>query len=90
MIQAEQPYTMVSTEFLRDQTISFTAKGLLGYLIALPNDAEMGKEDVLAMCEKDSISSLESAWSELENARYIEKQTENDMDLYTVYLEPNI
>lgn len=43
----ENPYTMIPSALLRDETISWTALGLLCYLLSLPNDWKVHQVELI-------------------------------------------
>lgn len=62
-------FTILNNEFLRDESLSLKAKGLLAYILSLPDDWKIYFEEV-STHSKDGERAVRSAWKELENAGY--------------------
>ncbi|GAK30711.1 replication protein REP [Weissella oryzae SG25] len=62
-------FTIINNDFLRDKDLTLQAKGLLSYLMMLPDDWVIYFEEV-AKNSKNGIRSTRGAWSELEAAGY--------------------
>jgi len=73
LIKRENPYVMISKEPLHNSVLSFKAKGLLTYLLSLPEDWQVNIAH-LTKVSSDGKSSVRSAIEELEKAGYIEKR----------------
>tara|TARA_R100000231_G_scaffold88806_1_gene67238 strand:- start:355 stop:1011 length:657 start_codon:yes stop_codon:yes gene_type:complete len=70
VVRKNENYTVISNIFLRDIELSLKAKGLLAYLLSLPNDWSVYATE-LANRHKDGITSIYSALNELEQANYL-------------------
>ena len=66
-------YTTIANYHLRDESLTWKAKGLLTYLLHLPDDWEI-KITQLAKASKDKIDSVRSAISELEFFGYVKRE----------------
>lgn len=66
-------YTVISNEVLQDETLSWKARGLLCYLLSLPDNWSIYAEE-LAKHATDGITSTSTAIKELIHAGYITKQ----------------
>jgi hypothetical protein len=88
-------FTMVPNSVLTNKAISLKAKGLMCYLLSLPDDAEI-KKTQLHIALKDGRDAVISAFNELIEARYIiaEKLIDEVLKqfsyIYTIYDEPQI
>ena len=66
------PYVVLNKEFLNDVNLSLKAKGLLSYLLTLPDDWQI-YENELVQHHKDGRDSMTSAIKELMNNWYISR-----------------
>jgi hypothetical protein len=89
----EIPYAQIPNAILRDKSLSFKAKGLLSFLLSLPDDWVIYKLN-LAEYSTDGYTAVASAWDELENAGYVSSTRVTD-ELgrfqgweHTVHFEP--
>lgn len=62
-------FTIISNDFLRDENLSLKAKGLLSYIMSLPDDWKIYFEE-LTEHQKDGITAVRNAWKELETSGY--------------------
>ena len=65
-------YTTISNQLFKDKTISLKAKGLMGYLLSLPNDWDLSINGMVA-CSKEGRAGIASAINELIKYGYIER-----------------
>lgn len=63
-------YTVMSNHHLQDRTLSLKAKGLLSYMLSLPDDWDYSLKGLTVGC-KDGIDSVRSAVHELETKGYL-------------------
>lgn len=63
-------YTVMSNHHLQDKTLSLKAKGLLSYMLSLPDDWDYSLKGLTVGC-KDGIDSVRSAVHELETKGYL-------------------
>ena len=63
-------YTCISNEILQRKDLSLQAKGLLVYLLSLPEDWEVHKTEIWKHC-KNGRDSVFRAWKELQEHGYI-------------------
>ena len=85
-------YTVMSNTHFRDQRLSLKAKGLLSFMLSLPDDWDYTQRGLSATC-KDGVDSIAAAIKELEQAGYISRQRIREhgrlKDIeYTIYEEP--
>lgn len=62
-------FTIISNDFLRDENLSLKAKGLLSYIMSLPDDWKIYFEE-LTEHSTDGERSTRAAWKELEIQGY--------------------
>ena len=88
-------FTMVPNAILQNKALSLKAKGLMCYLLSLPDDAEV-KKTQLHQQLKDGRDAVISAFNELIESQYIvaEQQIDEGTNqfryIYTIYDEPQI
>lgn len=73
----DNPYVMLNKEFLDDSNLSWKSKGLLAYLLSLPDDWQIYESEIVNHA-KDGKDSLKSAIKELIQLGYIERTRERD------------
>lgn len=66
----DNPYVMLNKEFLNNQDLSLKAKGLLAYLLSLPDDWQIYESEIVKH-HSDGKDSLRSAIKELIDSGYI-------------------
>lgn len=67
-IEKNQNYTVMSNHHLRDRNLSYKAKGLLSFMLSLPDDQDYS----LAGFSKESRDGIRSILKELQEHHYIE------------------
>jgi hypothetical protein len=75
----DNPYVMLNKEFLNDDRLSWKAKGLLAYLLSLPDDWQIYEEEI-AVHSKDGIKSTRSGLKELIEYNYINRAQSRTVD----------
>lgn len=68
----DKPYVVLDKKFLNDVNLSMKAKGLLAYLLSLPDDWQIYENEIVQH-HKDGRDSLKSAIKELMDNNYIER-----------------
>lgn len=68
----DNPYIMLNKGFLNNPNLSWKAKGLLAYLLNLPNDWKIHEKEVIAH-SKDGRYSYRKALKELINLGYVHR-----------------
>lgn len=63
-------WTVISNETLQDERLSYKATGLLAYLLSMPDDWRVNRED-LADRKTDGVAAVRSALNELDSAGYL-------------------
>ena len=63
-------YTVMSNHHLQDKRLSLKAKGLLSYMLSLPDDWDYSLKGLTTGC-RDGIDSVRSAVHELEDCGYL-------------------
>lgn len=66
-------YTVMSNYHLQDKKLSLKAKGLLSYMLSLPNDWDYSLKGLTVGC-KDGLDSVRTAVLELEEHGYVRRQ----------------
>lgn len=66
----DNPYVMLNKEFLNNKELSFKAKGLMAYLLSLPDDWKI-RVNHLSTVSKDGKDSVTNAMNELMKLEYI-------------------
>lgn len=69
----DNPYVMLNKTCINDVRLSWKAKGILGYLLSLPDDWQIYQTE-LVKHSADGIKSLASGLKELENYGYLKKE----------------
>lgn len=72
-----QPYTMILNDSIRDSSLSWKARGILCYLLSLPDDWQLYMEE-LESHATDGETALRSGIEELERGGYISKRQLRD------------
>lgn len=76
---SDNPYVQINKKALQDKELSWQAKGLLSYLLSLPNDWQIYQSE-LVRHSTNKIDSLRSIMQELENSGYIEKEEKEKVE----------
>ena len=66
-------YTVMSNHHLQDKRLSLKAKGLLSYMLSLPDDWDYSLKGLTVGC-KDGLDSVRTAVLELEERGYVRRQ----------------
>ena len=77
-------YTTISNHLFKDKTISLKAKGLMAYLLSLPNDWNLSINGIVA-CSKEGRRSIGNTIKELISAGYIERKQVRDKGKFIGY-----
>jgi len=75
VVKKKTDYTVISNVFLRDEKLSLKSKGLLAYVLSLPNDWVLYVSE-LANHHKDGTSAIYSAFKELTELGYVRRKRE--------------
>ena len=75
VVKKKTDYTVISNVFLRDEKLSLKSKGLLAYVLSLPNDWVLYVSEV-ANHHKDGTSAIYSAFKELTELGYVRRKRE--------------
>ena len=73
----DRNYTMLDNTFIRDTRLSWKAKGLMTYLLSLPDDWEIHLSEI-EQHATDGMGSLRSAVNELKKFGYLKSETRKD------------
>ena len=66
----DNPYVMINKLGIQDPNLSWAAKGLLAYLLSLPDDWKFNVKGLCLLC-KESKLAVTNALKELEENRYL-------------------
>ena len=79
MKNRNNPYVMIDKEIFENRTLSWKAKGLLGYLLSRPDDWIVRMTD-LAKRSSEGMAAVRTAVKELEEAGYMVRRRGQDDD----------
>ena len=65
-------YSVISNDFIRRKDLSWKAKGILTYILTLPDDWKINLNEITTHAT-DGDKSFRSGWKELETAGYIKR-----------------
>lgn len=91
-VEKNKNYTVMSNIHLRDKNLSYKAKGLLSFMLSLPDDWDYSINGLVSL-SKERVKAVRSAIKELEDNKYLVREKnklENgrfDYD-YIIYEEP--
>lgn len=74
----EHPYSMIANTAIRDSRLSWKARGVLVYILSMPNDWTIWQSELANHSEQDGRESLETAIDELKEHGYITVEVERD------------
>ncbi len=88
-IDKTKNYTVMGNFHLRDKTLSYKAKGLLSFMLSLPEDWDYSVNGLVAV-SKENIKAIRSTLKELEEHKYLLRTRLQDSKgkfdyLYTIY-----
>ena len=78
------PYVMLNKTFLNDETISWKAKGILAYLLSLPDDWKIYESEIVKH-SSDGISATKAGIKELIDNGYIERKRLRESGRFSGY-----
>jgi len=70
----ENPYVMINKNVMQDERLSWKARGLMGYLLSLPDDWVIYLQELEKRSGKDGRESLASGIKELIDLGYITRE----------------
>ena len=76
-VRPRSDYTMVSNVALRDRTLSFRARGILAYVLSLPDGAKCNVHQ-LTRLSLEGRDAVRTALAELVEARYVTRVKNRD------------
>lgn len=93
-INKTKNYTIMSNYHLKDKKLSFKAKGLLSYMLSLPDDWDYSLRG-LCIASKDNETSIKSAINELKEHKYMDITKERNNKgmftyIYNIYEQPGV
>ena len=69
-IEKNKNYTVMSNYHLRDKNLSLKAKGLLSFMLSLPEDWDYSINGLVSIC-KEEETAIKSALKELKINKYL-------------------
>ena len=78
-VQKDKNFTVMSNYHLQDKTLSFKAKGLLSFMLSLPEDWDYTIAGI-AKYSKESVDSISSGIKELEQKGYVTRERVRNKD----------
>lgn len=93
-INKDKNYTVMSNYHLRDKNLSYKAKGLLSFMLSLPDDWDYSMNG-LCKVSKENVRAIRSTLHELEEFGYLARErTQNEKGQfgynYSIYEYPTI
>lgn len=76
-VKKNKNYTTVHNGFIKRKDLSWKAKGIMTYLLSLPDDWVVNLDEIKRNAS-DGESSFRSGWKELKDAGYVSKQSIRD------------
>ena len=76
-VQKNKNYTTIHNEFLKRKDLSWKAKGIMTYLLSLPDDWIVNLDEIKRN-SSDGESSFRSGWKELKDTGYVSRQPIRD------------
>ena len=76
-IKKNENYTVMSNYHLRDKNLSYKAKGLLSFMLSLPDNWDYSLNGLVAV-SKEQITSIRSTIDELKKQKYLKREISKD------------
>ena len=76
-VEKNRNYTTIHNEFLKRKDLSWKAKGIMTYLLSLPDDWVVNLDEIKRNAT-DGESSFRSGWKELVSSGYVSRQPVRD------------
>ena len=73
----DKNYTVINNEFIRRPDLSWKSKGILVYILSLPDDWNINLNEVMNHATEGE-SAFRSGWKELNSAGYVERKPVRD------------
>lgn len=67
-------FTIVTNEIIRNDKLSWKARGMLIYLLSLPNDFSIYKSEIIKHSPSEGRIAFDKGWDELKEQGYIKEQ----------------
>lgn len=74
----EAHYLIVTNQVVRDSTLSFKARGILAYLLSMPDNWKVSASAIARASDRDGRESILTGLKELENAGYLKRWKHKD------------
>lgn len=76
-VEKNRNYTVIHNQFLRRKDLSWKAKGILAYILSLPDDWNINLKEVMTHAT-DGEASFRSGWKELSDKGYVKRKPVRD------------
>lgn len=76
-VEKNKDYTVIHNEFLRRKDLSWKAKGILAYILSLPDDWNINLKELMQRAT-DGEASFRSGWKELSDTGYVKRKPVRD------------
>jgi DnaD/phage-associated family protein len=92
-VEKTKNYTVMSNYHLRDKNLSLKAKGLLSFMLSLPEEWDYSVKGLVS-CLKEGRDGVQAALMELEQCGYLKRERARTAEgrlsgaIYTVYEQP--
>ena len=70
----KERFSIVDNKVIKDERLSFKARGLLIYMLSKPDDWKFYTEELAKRSNKDGISAIKTALNEIEDAGYLTRK----------------
>ena len=89
-IKHKNNYTCISNQIIQNESLSFEARGLLSYLLSLPTEWAVSREDLINRSPNAKRKRINAIISELERFGYIHKIKHRDVNGRVARVEYNV
>ena len=72
-VEKTKNYTVIHNQFLRRKDLSWKAKGILAYVLSLPDDWTINLKEVMTHATEGERA-FRSGWKELEDKGYVHRE----------------
>jgi uncharacterized phage protein (TIGR02220 family) len=67
-------FTTISNDLIKNRELSWKARGILTYILSLPDDWDINLEELAKHSDKDGVDSFRSGWKELQDKGYVNRE----------------
>jgi len=76
-VEKNRDYTVIHNQFLKREDLSWKAKGILAYILSLPNDWNINLKEIMKHATEGERA-FRSGWKELKETGYVERKPVRD------------